>query len=125
MQPVGREITLRLARELRSEFRRQRAARIGPDLSHRRTIVARVLRTRAVRVAAVQQARDKKQTRRAALLLQQRLFFLAKLVRKAKRLRLKVVQAEKLHRSRSSNALVRQPPTLLLLRNLVLPCPLH
>jgi glycerol-3-phosphate O-acyltransferase len=66
--PVRTE-ALRLARELRSEFRRQRAARIGPDLSHRRTIVARVLRTRAVRAAAALQARDKKQTRRAALLL--------------------------------------------------------
>ena len=32
-----------------------RSARIGPDLSHRRTIVAEVLRTRAVRAAVAQQ----------------------------------------------------------------------
>jgi glycerol-3-phosphate O-acyltransferase len=66
--PVRSEV-LRVARELRAEFRRQRAARIGPDLSHRRTIVARVVRTRAVRAAVAQQARDRKQTRRAVLQL--------------------------------------------------------
>ena len=59
----------RLARQLRAQFRRQRAARIGPDLSHRRTIVARVLRTRAVRSAVAQEMRDRKLTRRKALLL--------------------------------------------------------
>ena len=59
----------RLARQLRAQFRRQRAARIGPDLSHRRTIVARVLRTRAVRNAVVQEMRDRKLTRRKALLV--------------------------------------------------------
>lgn len=59
--------TLRLARELRARFRRQRAARIGPDLSHRRTIVARVLRTRAVRAAIAQEMRERRQSRRAAL----------------------------------------------------------
>ena len=48
----------RPARLLRS----QRAARIGPDLSHRRTIVARVLRTRAVRAAVAQEMREKKIT---------------------------------------------------------------
>ena len=59
----------RLARQLRAQFRRQRAARIGPDLSHRRTIVARVLRTRAVRSAVLQEMRDRKSTRRKALLV--------------------------------------------------------
>ena len=59
----------RLARQLRAQFRRQRAARIGPDLSHRRTIVARVLRTRAVRSVVAQEMRDRKLTRRKALLL--------------------------------------------------------
>ncbi|MEZ5459846.1 MAG: 1-acyl-sn-glycerol-3-phosphate acyltransferase [Steroidobacteraceae bacterium] len=65
----SRSEALRLARGLRAGFRRQRAARIGPDLSHRRTIVARVLRTRAVRAVVAQQVRDKKQSRRAALQL--------------------------------------------------------
>ena len=41
----------RLMRALRAELRAQRASTIGPDLSHRRTMVAHVLRTRAVRRA--------------------------------------------------------------------------
>jgi glycerol-3-phosphate O-acyltransferase len=46
-----------------------RAARIGPDLSHRRTILAGLLRTRAVRAAVAQMVKDKgRSTRRAALL---------------------------------------------------------
>ncbi|MGB8327384.1 MAG: glycerol-3-phosphate 1-O-acyltransferase PlsB, partial [Steroidobacteraceae bacterium] len=58
----------RVTRILRGQFRRQRAARIGPDLSHRRTVLNRVLRTRAVRLAAASLAREKGITRRAALL---------------------------------------------------------
>ncbi|MGE0582589.1 MAG: glycerol-3-phosphate 1-O-acyltransferase PlsB [Steroidobacteraceae bacterium] len=57
----------RIARVVRAQFRRQRAARIGPDLSHRRTIVAAVLRTRAVRAAVAAQAREGQVTRREAL----------------------------------------------------------
>ncbi len=41
----------RLARILRGELRAQRASTIGPDLSHRRTLVAQILRTQAVRQA--------------------------------------------------------------------------
>ncbi|MFT3906276.1 MAG: glycerol-3-phosphate 1-O-acyltransferase PlsB [Steroidobacteraceae bacterium] len=65
----------RVARSLRAQLGRMRAARIGPDLSHRRTIVAEVLRTRAVRAAVRQELRDKggKLTRRAALLEARRL----------------------------------------------------
>lgn len=59
---------LRVTRTLRAGYRKQRAARIGPDLSHRRTIVARILRTRAVRAAAAQEAREKKIPRRQALM---------------------------------------------------------
>ncbi len=58
----------RVARSLRALYARQRAARIGPDLSHRRTIVTRVLRTRAVRAAVAQEMREKSLTRRMALL---------------------------------------------------------
>lgn len=65
--PVGPQAA-RIARAWRATFRRQRAARIGPDLSHRRTILARVLNTRAVRAAAAQEAKTKKVTRRKALL---------------------------------------------------------
>ena len=67
-QPVAMQAQ-RLARQLRAQFHRQRAARIGPDLSHRRTIVARVLRTRAVRGVVAQEMRERKWTRRKALLL--------------------------------------------------------
>jgi len=49
----------RVTRILRGGLRRQRAIRIGPDLSHRRTIVARVLRARAVRAVVAADARDK------------------------------------------------------------------
>jgi len=49
----------RITRVLRGGLRRQRAIRIGPDLSHRRTIVARVLRARAVRAVVAAEARDK------------------------------------------------------------------
>src|SRR5262245_5046533 len=62
----------RISRVLRSQLRTQRAAAIGPDLSHRRTIVNRVLNTRAVRAAAAQEARDKNLTRREALLTAKR-----------------------------------------------------
>jgi glycerol-3-phosphate O-acyltransferase len=49
----------RVLRALRAEFRAQRASTIGPDLSHRRTMVAHILRTQAVRhaVRAVMQER--------------------------------------------------------------------
>jgi glycerol-3-phosphate O-acyltransferase len=49
----------RVTRVLRGVLRRQRATRIGPDLSHRRTIVARVLRARAVRAVVAAEAQDK------------------------------------------------------------------
>jgi len=57
----------RIARLLRTQLRRQRAALIGPDLSHRRTIVRRVLRTPAVRstIAALATARRTRQSRLA------------------------------------------------------------
>ncbi len=58
----------RVARSLRALYAQHRAARIGPDLSHRRTIVTRVLRTRAVRAAVAQEMREKSLTRRMALL---------------------------------------------------------
>ncbi|MGH8201680.1 MAG: glycerol-3-phosphate 1-O-acyltransferase PlsB [Steroidobacteraceae bacterium] len=57
----------RVARSLRMLYAQHRAARIGPDLSHRRTIVTRVLRTRAVRTAVAQEMREKSVTRRMAL----------------------------------------------------------
>ena len=58
----------RMTRVLRGVLRRQRATRIGPDLSHRRTIVARVLRARAVRAVVAAEAREKHDKYRPGLL---------------------------------------------------------
>src|SRR5690606_17002596 len=57
----------RLTRTLRTTVARQRAAAIGPDLSHRRTIVTQVLRSAAVRRAMAEEMRTKKVSRREAL----------------------------------------------------------
>src|SRR5690606_8728674 len=57
----------RVTRTLRSALSRQRAAAIGPDLSHRRTMVTQVLRTAAVRRAMADLMRTKKISRREAL----------------------------------------------------------
>ncbi len=62
----------RVARVLRAQLARSRAARIGPDLSHRRTIVAEVLRSRAVRQAVAQAARERPGNGRRELLLEAR-----------------------------------------------------
>jgi len=59
----------RIVRQLRSSLRAQRVSTIGPDLSHRRTIVAQVLRTRAVRRAVRSAMQTRPATRRAALAL--------------------------------------------------------
>src|SRR3954453_17761462 len=58
----------RVTRALRTLYAKQRSARIGPDLSHRRTILNRVLRTRAVRAVVAQEMREKKITRRQSML---------------------------------------------------------
>ena len=58
----------RIARLLRNELRNQRAATIGPDLSHRRTIVTQVLRASAVRQAMAAEMKAKKLSRRDAIL---------------------------------------------------------
>jgi glycerol-3-phosphate O-acyltransferase len=65
-------VARRVARTLRAQLARSRAARIGPDLSHRRTIVAEVLRSRAVRQAVAQGARDRSGEGRRELLLEAR-----------------------------------------------------
>jgi glycerol-3-phosphate O-acyltransferase len=59
----------RIVRTLRAALRAQRASTIGPDLSHRRTIVAQVLKTRTVRHAVRAEMRAKGLGRRAALLI--------------------------------------------------------
>ncbi|HEV7633066.1 MAG TPA: glycerol-3-phosphate 1-O-acyltransferase PlsB [Steroidobacteraceae bacterium] len=57
----------RIARQLLAQLAAARAAHIGPDLSHRRTILTQVLRTRAVRAVVAQEVREKHITRRKAL----------------------------------------------------------
>jgi len=57
----------RLWRHLRSQLRNQRVASVGPDLSHRRTIVTQVLRTRSVRRAVRGEMQEKGIGRRDAL----------------------------------------------------------
>jgi glycerol-3-phosphate O-acyltransferase len=58
----------RIMRSLRTTLRAQRASAIGPDLSHRRTIVAQVMKTQAVRNAVRQEMRASGLPRRALLL---------------------------------------------------------
>jgi glycerol-3-phosphate O-acyltransferase len=62
----------RVARQLRNQFARLRTARMGPDLSHRRTIVAEVLRTRAVRAVVAQEVGEQDRRKRRATLLEAR-----------------------------------------------------
>lgn len=57
-----------LLRTLRSILRAQRASTIGPDLSHRRTLVAQLLKSSDVRNAARREMRARGCTRRAALI---------------------------------------------------------
>ena len=58
----------RLLRSLRSILRAQRASTIGPDLSHRRTLVAQLLKTADVRNAVRREMRARGISRRAALI---------------------------------------------------------
>jgi len=62
----------RLWRQLRGQLRNQRVASVGPDLSHRRTIVAQVLRTRTVRRAVRGEMQEKDIGRRDALKIARR-----------------------------------------------------
>ena len=57
----------RSTRQLRTLLSRQRAAAIGPDLSHRRTIATQVLRAASVRRAMSDEMRSKRISRREAL----------------------------------------------------------
>ena len=57
----------RALRTLRGDVRRTRVAIIGPDLARRRTVIAAVLKQRAVRVAMALEARDGHATRRQVL----------------------------------------------------------
>ena len=57
----------RLWRQIRTQFRNQRTATIGPDLSHRRTIVAQLMRTQLVRERVRDEMKARNLPRRDAL----------------------------------------------------------
>jgi glycerol-3-phosphate O-acyltransferase len=59
----------RTLRSLRMLLRAQRASSIGPDLSHRRTMVMQIVKTQAVREAVRNEMRTRQLERRPALLL--------------------------------------------------------
>jgi glycerol-3-phosphate O-acyltransferase len=62
----------RILRSLRMVLRSQRASSIGPDLSHRRTMVLQILKTQAVRQAVRNEMQVRQLQRRPALLLARR-----------------------------------------------------
>jgi glycerol-3-phosphate O-acyltransferase len=64
----------RVTRLLTARLAASRAAYIGPDLSHRRTVMAQVLRMQAVRAAIAQEARDKQISRHQAFESAQTIF---------------------------------------------------
>ena len=73
----GPRCVRRILRTLRAGLRAQRASTIGPDLSHRRTLVAQILRTQAVRRAVRREMQVRRDAgrplkRRAALLVARR-----------------------------------------------------
>jgi glycerol-3-phosphate O-acyltransferase len=59
----------RTLRTLRMVLRAQRASSIGPDLSHRRTMVMQILKTQSVRQAVCNEMQARQLLRRPALLL--------------------------------------------------------
>ncbi len=61
-----------ILRNLRSSLRAQRASTIGPDLSHRRTLVAQLLKTADVRSVVRREMQARGRPRRAALLAARR-----------------------------------------------------
>jgi glycerol-3-phosphate O-acyltransferase len=64
----------RVARHLTGQLVASRTAYVGPDLSHRRTLMAEVLRGRSVRAMVAQEAQEKGIPRRQALLSAQGMF---------------------------------------------------
>jgi glycerol-3-phosphate O-acyltransferase len=67
-----RRAARRIALRLRLHFRNTRAAIVGPDLSHRRTVIREVLSARAVRAAVRAYAGERKIARHEALLIARR-----------------------------------------------------
>jgi glycerol-3-phosphate O-acyltransferase len=76
---VGEQVSDRLAarrvaRQLNAQLTAARTAYVGPDLSHRRTLLTEVLRARSVRTLVAQEAAGGKLTRRQALVQAREMF---------------------------------------------------
>ncbi|HEX3395483.1 MAG TPA: glycerol-3-phosphate 1-O-acyltransferase PlsB [Steroidobacteraceae bacterium] len=65
----GARSVRRVLRSLRMVLRAQRASSIGPDLSHRRTLMLQILKTQAVRQAVRNEMQARQLQRRPALLV--------------------------------------------------------
>lgn len=63
----ARLVARRVARQLTAQLNASRTAYLGPDLSHRRTLLTEVLRARSVRALVAQEAAGGKVSRREAL----------------------------------------------------------
>ncbi len=66
-QTSDRLAARRVARQLTAQLNASRTAYVGPDLSHRRTLLTEVLRARSVRTLVAQEAAGGKVSRREAL----------------------------------------------------------
>jgi glycerol-3-phosphate O-acyltransferase len=66
-QASDKLVARRVARQLIAQLNASRTAYVGPDLSHRRTLLTEVLRARAVRTLVAQEAASGKVSRRQAL----------------------------------------------------------
>ena len=64
----------RVVRQLNNQLVASRTAYVGPDLSHRRTLMTEVLRGRGVRAMVAQEAAEKNIPRREALLTARAMF---------------------------------------------------
>jgi glycerol-3-phosphate O-acyltransferase len=64
----------RVGRHLLSQLAASRTAYVGPDLSHRRTLLTEVLRAKAVRSLIAQEARDRNIPRREAMQVAREMF---------------------------------------------------
>lgn len=66
-QASDKLVARRVARQLIAQLNASRTAYVGPDLSHRRTLLTEVLRARSVRAVVAQEAAGGKVSRREAL----------------------------------------------------------
>jgi glycerol-3-phosphate O-acyltransferase len=73
-QAPDRLAARRVARQLTARLTAMRTAYVGPDLSHKRTLMTAVLRARSVRTLVAQEVASRKLTRRQALAQAKQMF---------------------------------------------------